>query len=185
MKSAQPDNPMSASPVSVKFEKDVVALVETNVDDTTGEILGRTLERLMAEGAFDATITAFTGKKGRTGQTVRVICHETSVQKFAEILVEETGTLGVKILQCTRLIVPRKQISFPLVIRNYEGNVSAKIAWIGGSARIKPEVSEAQKISDELKIPLRDVLEKITDGARKHLESETKFLLRDEEGNQF
>lgn len=170
---------MSAARGSVIFEKDVVAVVETNVDDTTGEILGRTLERLMVEGAFDATITAFTGKKGRTGQTVRVICHEESVQKFAEILVEETGTLGVKVLQCTRLIVPRKQISFPLVIRNYEGNVSAKITWVGGTARIKPEISEAQKISDELKIPLRDVLEKITEGARKHLESEANFLSKE------
>lgn len=172
----QSDDSRSTAPASVKFEQDVVAVLETNVDDTTGEILGQTLERLIGEGAYDATITAFTGKKGRTGQTVRVICPNASVQKFAEILVEETGTLGVKVMQWTRLIVPRKRISFPLVIQNYEGNVSAKIAWIRGSARIKPEFSEAQKISDELKIPLRDVLERITEGARKHLESEAKFM---------
>ena len=120
----------------IKFEKDTVTLLETNVDDTTGEILGRTIERLLAEGAYDATVIPFTGKKGRVGQTVRVVCSSEAVEKLAQTLVEETGTLGVKTTEYTRFIVPRRQISLPVVIRNYKGNVTAKVAWINGEPRI-------------------------------------------------
>lgn len=155
----------------MRFEKDTITLLETNVDDTTGEVLGRAVERLIGEGAYDATLTNYTGKKGRIGQTVRVVCSEQDVEKFAELLVEETGTLGVKVLKCTRLIVPRKQISFPLVIKNYQWKVNAKISWIKGSARIKPEASQAQKISDDLKLPLRDVLDKMVEEGRRYLQS--------------
>ncbi len=158
-----------ASGKILKFERDTVAVVESNVDDTTGEVLGRTIERLIGEGAFDATATPYLGKKGRMGQTIRVICSTDSVEKFAEIIVEETGTLGVKISQYTRLIVPRKDLSVPVSIEGFKGNVTVKVAEVRGRLRIKPEFSEARQISEDQKIPLREVLEAITTSARQFL----------------
>ncbi len=146
----------------VDFEKDVVSVVETNVDDVTGEILGRTIERLFEEGAFDATVSPFLGKKGRMGQTVRVVCPKGTAEKFGQIIVEETGTLGVKTTEWTRLIVPRKVVSVFVNIGNFSGNISVKVSKIGAALRIKPEMEEAKKISDSEKIPLREVMELIS-----------------------
>lgn len=155
----------------IMFDRDIIAVVETNVDDATGEILGRTIERLMAEGAYDATVFPYVSKKERIGQTVRIFCSPNSVEKFAQILVEETGTFGVKTQEYTRLIVPRRIVPVPVVIRDFKGSVNVKVAHVNGRMRFKPEVSEAQKISDSQKIPLRDVLDVISDSARKYFEA--------------
>jgi pyridinium-3,5-bisthiocarboxylic acid mononucleotide nickel chelatase len=145
-------------------------VVETNVDDTTGEILARAIERITNEGAYDVSVTGYTGKKGRIGQTVRVVCPTDSIDKFAEILVEETGTLGVKVIEYTRLIVPRREISVPITIEGFHGNVSVKVA----EGRIRPDSTQVKEISESQKVPLRDVIELVTVAARQHLFKESK-----------
>jgi len=157
-----PDFLVPRTPSTIHFEKDVVAVVETNLDDVTGEILARTVERLLEEGAFDATVTPFLGKKGRMGQTVRVVCKRGTSAKFGQILVEETGTLGVKTTEWTRMILPRDVISVSVKVGNFRGKVSVKVARIGGSLRIKPELEDAKKIATSEKIPLREVMEIIS-----------------------
>ena len=154
---------------TLDFERDVVSIVETNVDDVTGEILGRTIERLMSEGAFDATVSSFLGKKGRSGQTVRVVCARNSADKFAKILVEETGTLGVKTTEWTRLIVPRRILSVRVKMGKFQGNLSVKVSRIGSDLRIKPEFEDAKKISESENIPLRRVLEMISQQAAEQI----------------
>jgi pyridinium-3,5-bisthiocarboxylic acid mononucleotide nickel chelatase len=160
-----------ANKTRLKFERDVIAVVETNVDDVSGEILGRTVERLMSEGAFDATVTSNMGKKGRIENTVRAACSTDIVEKIAQVMVEETGTLGVKTAEYTRLMVPRKIVSVPFELLGFRGNVTVKVAEIKGEYRIKPEMSEAKVIADSSKLPLRSVLEAITASARRFLES--------------
>ncbi len=156
--------------VQLKFERDIVVVLESNVDDATGEILGRTLERVISEGAYDATITPYLGKKGRPGQTIRIVCSTDSSEKFAQLLVEETGTLGVKTTEFTRLIVPRRIVSIPVQIEGFNGNVTVKVAEFRGKIlRIKPELSEARQISENQKVPLREVIERITSTARKFI----------------
>ena len=168
------DNSQRSRNGAIKFDRDIVAVLETNVDDVTGEILARVIERLLNEGAFDATASPYLGKKGREGNTVKVVCSTDSIEKFAQILVEETGTLGVKTTEYTRLIVPRRVISFPIAIENYKGNVSVKVAEFKGRIlRIKPEISEARQISESQKIALRDVLEQISSTARQVLASQS------------
>jgi pyridinium-3,5-bisthiocarboxylic acid mononucleotide nickel chelatase len=145
----------------INFERDIVTIVETNVDDVTGEILGRTIERLMHEGALDATVSSFLGKKGRVGQTVRVVCEQGEGDKFAVILVEETGTLGVKTTDWTRMIVPRKVVTISAHIGNFHGRLNVKVSRTGSGLRIKPELEEAKRISESEGIPLREVMESI------------------------
>ena len=156
----------------LKFDRDLVAVIETNVDDVTGEVLSRTIERLLAEGAEDASATPYLGKKGREGFTVKVVCRTDSVEKLAQVLVEETGTLGVKIAEYTRLIVPRRVVSIPFAIEGFHGNVSVKVAEFKGRIlRIKPELNDARQIAESQKIPLRDVLEQIANAARDFVRS--------------
>jgi pyridinium-3,5-bisthiocarboxylic acid mononucleotide nickel chelatase len=153
----------------IRFERDKVALLETNVDDATGEVISRAVDRLMEEGAFDVTVASFAGKKGRVGQTVRVTCSPSSVEKTAQILVEETGTLGVKTTEYERLIVPRKVHSIPFQLSGFKGRVHVKVASMNDAVRIKPEYSEAEKISKETGVTLREVLHLIVKSAEKNL----------------
>ncbi len=169
-----PESTQSVRKVAIRFDHDVVAILETNVDDTTGETLARTIERLFSEGAYDATVHPYLGKKGRQGYTIRVVSSRDATEKLAQILVEETGTLGVKTTEYTRLIVPRRVISIPVSIENFHGNISVKVAEIRGRIiRIKPEIEEAKQISDSQKIPLRDVLEQIVGAAKQYLASQS------------
>lgn len=162
---------------AVKFERGLVAIVETNVDDVTGEILSRTIERALSEGAEDATAIPYLGKKGREGYTVRVVCATDSVEKFSQLLVEETGTLGVKTTEYTRLIVPRKVISVPFAIEGFRGNISVKVAIFKGRLlRIKPELNECLRISESQKIPLRDVVEQAIHVSRDYVMQDAALL---------
>jgi pyridinium-3,5-bisthiocarboxylic acid mononucleotide nickel chelatase len=169
----------------IKFERDIIAIIETNVDDTTGEIIARTIEKLITEGALDATAASYLGKKGREGYTIRVVCPTDAIEKFAQILVEETGTLGVKMTEFTRLIVPRRTVAIPVAIENFHGNVSVKVAeWKGRILRIKPELAEARQISESQKVPLRDVLELVSIAARQFLMQSSPETTPDQQHSQ-
>jgi len=153
-----------------KFQRDRVAVLETNVDDVTGEIISRAVERLLEEGALDVTCTNFTGKKGRVGQTIRVSAKPRKVEALAQVLVEETGTMGVKTAEYDRLIVPRNTNSIRFKLRNFDGQVSVKVARIAKSTRIKPEFSQVREISENTGVPSRVVSDLIIEAAKKKLQ---------------
>jgi pyridinium-3,5-bisthiocarboxylic acid mononucleotide nickel chelatase len=144
----------------LRFEKDRIALLETNVDDVTGEILGHAIDTLLMQGAFDASAVPFMGKKGRPGFTVRVTCNVNSVEKFARILVRETGSFGVKSTIVDRLKVPRRQTSESILVRGKLYRIRLKIG--AGTFRSKPEFEDAKKIAVKTGLPLRKVLEIIS-----------------------
>ncbi|MDA4131389.1 MAG: DUF111 family protein [Thaumarchaeota archaeon] len=159
-----------SSDTKIHFQEDAVAVIESNVDDVTGEVLSETIDRLIDEGAYDATVSSYLGKKGRMGQTIRAVCAPKSVPKFSQIIVEETGTLGVKVSEFKRLIVPRREMRVKVSLGKFSGTVGVKVAETGKGFRIKPETEEARKIVRQEKIPLRKVLEYVTQAAELELE---------------
>jgi uncharacterized protein (DUF111 family) len=167
-------SPLANSPRSneIEFEEDTVAVIESNVDDVTGEVLSEAVEKLIDAGAYDATVSSFLGKKGRMGQTIRTVCSPDAVLKFSQIIVEQTGTMGVKVQELRRLIVPRKEISVRIELGKFSGNVRVKVARIGDSMRFKPEFEEVKKIADAEKIPLRVVLDLVSNVARLQMKGE-------------
>ena len=76
------------------LENDSVKILETNVDDVSGEILGDLIEKIMQNGAKDVSIFQGITKKGRSTNLISVICTDDQVDKIVDILVLETGTLG-------------------------------------------------------------------------------------------
>ncbi|MDG6923955.1 MAG: DUF111 family protein, partial [Nitrososphaerota archaeon] len=147
----------------MRFTKDRVAILETNVDDVSGEVVSRAIERLMNEGALDVITTPFAGKKGRTGHTIRITATPSSVNKMAEIMFEETGTLGMKTIEYDRLMVPRTTHVIPFKLKSYHGTVSVKVANNENSVRIKPEFSQAREISERTGVSVREVIDLITE----------------------
>jgi pyridinium-3,5-bisthiocarboxylic acid mononucleotide nickel chelatase len=154
------------------FHRDRVDILETNVDDVSGEVLAYTLARLMEAGARDASVIPAMMKKGRIGHLVRVICSAEDTEKLAQILSEELGTLGIRCIPSVhRLIVERSIERIPVEIMGRPVVVEVKCSWMGGRITgLKAEYEHARACAEKLHIPLRDVIRIVEEEAWKRLE---------------
>jgi len=83
----------------------------TNVDDVTGEVLAFTIEELLRAGALDAWVRPITMKKGRPAHTVHVLCRAVDVPALRTVLMEQTGTLGVRATSVDRWAAEREMVT--------------------------------------------------------------------------
>ncbi|MDO9522826.1 MAG: LarC family nickel insertion protein [Methanocorpusculum sp.] len=135
-----------------------IIILETNIDDVSGEIIGYTVEQLLASGAVDVFVTQGFGKKNRPVFVLSVITTLDQYQKHVEILMEETGTLGVRIKEEPRIVADRCRKSYPFTISGEEFSVRVKVSkHCGRIISIKPEFEDMKNAAQKLKIPLKDV----------------------------
>ena len=130
--------------------KDRVKILETNIDDISGEILGHLIEKIMDQGAKDVSIYPGITKKGRPTNLVCVICDESIVNIIIDILVLETGTLGIRISDSNRIIVPRTNHSFSLTFDDKSFEVNYKKSLYKGKTHFKIEFDDLKNISNSL-----------------------------------
>jgi len=144
-------------------------IVETNVDDVSGEVLGHLVDRLLAEGAFDVHIFAAVGKKNRPSHMVKAVVGSTRLDEVSRALLRETGSLGVRIYPCERRLLAREGTEVEMRIGGVTQKVRVKVARDerGRPLRIKPEYEDAVRIAKECELPLRDVLEIISTEVRR------------------
>ena len=131
-------------------------MLETNLDDASGELIGYCTGRLWQAGALDVYATAIQMKKDRPGVKLSVLCRPADVQAMEAILFEETTTLGVRHWTAARRVLPRQshQVQTPW------GAVEGKIGWLAaGQAHFAPEFESCRRIALERRVPLRDVYE--------------------------
>ncbi|MCV0393196.1 MAG: nickel pincer cofactor biosynthesis protein LarC [Nitrosopumilus sp.] len=133
-----------------KFEIDSVKVLETNVDDVSGEILGNLIEKLMDKGAKDVSIYHGITKKGRPTNLVTVICDDKRVDNLVDTLVLETGTLGIRIFESNRFIVPRISDSISLTLNEETFEVHFKKSTFKGKTDFKIEFDDLKKISNTI-----------------------------------
>jgi uncharacterized protein (TIGR00299 family) protein len=95
-------------------ERESLVLLETTVDDVTGEEIGTALERVLAAGALDAWALPATGKKGRPALVVSVLARPPEVDTVLDVLARFTGTLGVRLMDVERATLPRRTVEVTL-----------------------------------------------------------------------
>ena len=133
------------------FQHDVVQVLETNVDDVSGEILGNMIEKIMNCGAKDVTISSAITKKGRPTNLVSVICDSYSMNEIIDLLVSETGTLGVRVRTSERFTVPRTIEKISIDIQGSNFQVRCKISYDGASIKnFKVESDDIKMISNSI-----------------------------------
>jgi uncharacterized protein (TIGR00299 family) protein len=81
-----------------------VSILEANIDDSTPQVLGYTMERLLNAGALDVTLTPVFMKKNRPATMISVLAAPGLTEQLASILLTETTTLGLRILQAERRV---------------------------------------------------------------------------------
>ena len=130
------------------FEIDSVKILETNVDDVSGEILGNLIEKIMEKGARDVSIYHGITKKGRPTNLVSVICTDETVDEIVDTLVLETGTLGIRVSDSNRFIVPRSNHNVSITLSGQPFEVNYKKSSFKGKTDFKIEFDDLKKISN-------------------------------------
>ena len=139
------------------FEMDSVKILETNIDDVSGEILGHLIEKIMDQGAKDVSIYPGITKKGRPTNLVCVICDDVKVDAIIDTLILETGTLGIRISNSNRFIVTRSNHNFSLTFDGKSFEVNYKKSSHKGKTHFKIEFDDLKNMSNALDKPIVDI----------------------------
>jgi uncharacterized protein (TIGR00299 family) protein len=139
------------------FEMDSVKILETNIDDVSGEILGYLIEKIMNQGAKDVSIYPGITKKGRPTNLVCIICDDVKVDTIIDTLVLETGTLGIRISNSNRFIVPRSNHNFSLTFDGKSFEVNYKKSSHKGKTHFKIEFDDLKNMANALDRPIVDI----------------------------
>jgi uncharacterized protein (TIGR00299 family) protein len=121
-------------------------LLEANVDDAPGEILGAAMETLLASGALDAWLEPITMKKGRGAYKICALVESTNREKLTRLLMRETGSLGVRHLPVGRTVAERRVVDVELPY----GICRVKVGSLDGEDFIAaPEYEDAARLARE------------------------------------
>ncbi|HVP95658.1 nickel pincer cofactor biosynthesis protein LarC [Methanoregula sp.] len=156
---------MVVESTDLPLTQDTVDLLETNVDDVSGEIIGEALARFMAAGARDASAIPILMKKGRPGYLVTVITSPASSADLARLMACELGTLGVRCIPAVhRFVADRTTGTVEVTIAGHTKSIPVKYGWMDGRCyTAKPEFDAAKDWAAELGLPVREVLMAISD----------------------
>lgn len=138
------------------WQTDRVAVLETNLDDVSGEILGAFVTAALAAGALDVFHTPIQMKKNRPGVLLTVLCPEADADKFGELILRETTAFGVR-----RTIAERRKLRREFTtVKTKFGPVTVKLGKLNGKVvQVAPEFESCQKLAAQKKVPLRQVYE--------------------------
>ena len=135
---------------------DQVWVLETNLDDISGEVIGHTTGRLFEAGALDVYTTSIQMKKNRPGVLLSVLCSAELIAKLEKIIFKETSTLGIRRWQACRHKLERR----PHTVESPHGPIEGKLAVLpDGSLSFSPEFEACRRIAGEKNLPLKDVYE--------------------------
>jgi uncharacterized protein (TIGR00299 family) protein len=152
-----------ASP-SYPEDRDEVILLECNLDDTTGEVLGYAMEQCLAEGALDVWFTGIQMKKNRPGVKLSLLATPDLIPSLSQLLLRETSTLGVRYVPWQRYKAGRRI----RVIKTPWGSVRVKEKILGGQVITRsPEYEDCAHLAREANVPLAEVYEAAGKASRK------------------
>ena len=148
------------------FQPTSVVLLETNLDDAPGLVLGHTQERLFALGALDVWHTPVQMKKNRPGAVLSVLVPPHLEQAAVELVLRETPTLGIRSRLVDRYVADRKS----MLVNTEFGAVSVKVKSLEGEAvAAAPEPDDCSRIAVETGLPFQEVYQRVAEAARRQL----------------
>ncbi|MFX1395330.1 MAG: nickel pincer cofactor biosynthesis protein LarC [Promethearchaeota archaeon] len=140
-----------------------VTILETNVDDVSGEILGNFINKMEKEDILDIQIIPGISKKNRPCQIIKILCRPDIKFELIEKIIEELGTLGVRFNTINRVCVARITENINIEINGKNYDLIYKISYTDTKNKkrivnIKPEYENLKKISNESGLSLKEIL---------------------------
>jgi len=142
--------------------KDIVYVVETNIDDVSGELVGNLIEQL-SNITKDVTVIPGTTKKNRPTCLIRIISESTQLNDVLELLFSESGTLGARVQEVERIVLPRDIVTMSVNVNGNVLNVRVKIVKdsSGQITNVKPEFEDIKVIAAKCQIPVRRAMDQV------------------------
>jgi uncharacterized protein (TIGR00299 family) protein len=143
-----------SGPAAHDWDMDTVAVLETNLDDISSEVLGAFMEKTLSAGALDVFHTAIQMKKNRPGVLVSVLCAEADADRFSEMILRETSAFGVR-----RTLAERRKLAREFTtVRTIYGDVTLKIGRLDGAVLHRsPEFESCRKLAESAGVPVQAV----------------------------
>src|SRR5665213_2355452 len=132
-------------------EATLVSVIEANIDDSSPQVLGYALERLLEAGALDASFSPLQMKKNRPGALLRVIAKPEHQERLADIIFAETSALGLRIYPAERRVEERRIVE----IETPHGKVRMKVSGHGAAT---PEYEDCRALAIQTGTPLPKIL---------------------------
>jgi hypothetical protein len=134
---------------------EMVSVIEANLDDMSPQLYGYFVEQALAAGALDVTCSAIQMKKNRPGLLVTVLSTPEASDALAQLLFEQTTTIGLRIHEARRKVLERELVS----VETRFGAVRVKVAKRDGKVmNVAPEYEDCQRIAREKDVPLKEVI---------------------------
>ncbi len=139
----------------IDSNRDSIVVLEANLDDSTGEVLGFALERLLAAGALDAYTIPIQMKKGRPGVILGALVRPVDAHRLEQVILSETTTLGVRRSEWTRSLLNRRTES----VETPFGTVTVKWCETPAGVRCSPEYEDCRRRALDAKVPIWQVFD--------------------------
>jgi uncharacterized protein (TIGR00299 family) protein len=144
-----------AADVKHQPHTEAIVLLETNLDNATGETIAHAAELLWAAGALDVAIIPIQMKKGRPGVLLAVQANPADADKLEAIFFRETPTLGVRRSTVVRTVLAREECT----VSTEWGTVAGKVAFLpDGTKRFTPEYEACRRLAEQSGVPLSVVI---------------------------
>lgn len=138
------------------YDHDVVTVLETNLDDSTPEIIADAATRLLAAGALDVYTTPVTMKKGRSGVMLSCLTHADRQAELVRLMLEHTTTFGVRHYETRRTMLRRRHET----VTTPYGRVRMKIGLCGETVvRAVPEFEDCRRIAEAAGVSVQQVMQ--------------------------
>jgi pyridinium-3,5-bisthiocarboxylic acid mononucleotide nickel chelatase len=140
------------------WRKETIAVLETNLDDLSPQIISYCTEQLFSNGALDVIIAPATMKKGRSGHLLQVLCHPSDQTRLEEVIFSQTSALGIRSYLCQRSVADRK---WQDVQMSQGDTVKVKVGYdlSGNIFNVQPEFEDCAAYASKHNLPLKSVIQ--------------------------
>jgi uncharacterized protein (TIGR00299 family) protein len=156
--------------VQAKKEEGDIWVLEADVDDMNPELLPYLNQLLLAEGALEAHQIPIQMKKGRPGFTIRVLAADAQRERLAQLMLQESTTLGVRMHRVERMTLPREERE----VETQYGPIRVKVAFDreGKIINLMPEYESCRQAAEKKKVPLKEVYQEAIEKGRAGIKRE-------------
>ncbi len=158
---------LSIGDTASDYHTDFVYEINFTIDDSSGEIMGYLMEKLIKNGALDVYFTPVFMKKNRPAFNITVLASPLDFRKILEIIFSESTTLGVRYSKTDRVVLKREVMSFDTSL----GSVRIKMTTFNGKTRFKPEYEDLTAISEKKGLSINEVTDIIKEEISKKLKN--------------
>jgi uncharacterized protein (TIGR00299 family) protein len=142
---------------------EILLMIETNIDDTSPQVVGYVMDRAFELGALDCFLTHTQMKKNRPGILVSILCRPDEREKFMQMLFAETTTIGARSHEVSRRALARETVR----VETQFGPIDVKVAYPKGlsadvnigAVNAMPEFEQCRTAAIKAGVALREVQE--------------------------